>query len=64
MDGGPGAESTQARTRTVRSHYRGSTLCLTSAELIFGRVPVFFFASCPCLDQVGARFGLGLARGL
>ena len=67
MRGCTGAGSTQARTLTCMSP---PPLALHPCLDLYGfrvlsnsdRAPVFLIF-CSCLDQAGARFGLGLARG-
>ena len=62
-----GAGSTQARKVTCWSP---PALALHLCLDLYGfkvlsnsnRVPVFLLVFCTCLDQAGARFGLGLAR--
>ena len=68
MRGCTGAGSTQARTVTCMSppfRWR-STLASTFKGFGFSRTLIALVSSyvfCTCLDQAGARFGLGLARG-
>ena len=68
MRGCAGAGSTQGRALTCRSP---SLLAPHPRLDLYGfrvlsksdRAPVFLFDFCTCLDQAGARFELGLARG-
>ena len=69
MRGCAGAESNQARILKrmipppLALHAR-LNLYRFRVLLISGCPLVFLFVSCPCLDLAGARFGLGLSRGL
>ena len=56
-----------SRTGTVPTPAWGSTLASTFRGFRVlshsDRARVSLFVFCTCLDQAGARFGLGLARG-
>ena len=69
MRGCAGAGSTQARTLTCMSPpplalHPCLDLCAFRDLSNSDRAPVFVFVLCTCLDQAGARFEPGFARGL
>ena len=69
MEDSPWSESTEGRALNrmlpplLALHPR-LDLCGFRVSLISDRAPFFLFVFCTCLDQAGARFGLGLTRRL
>ena len=57
-------EAPRRAPRLAGAHPRWrSTLASTFHGFRVHRAPVFLFVFCTCLDQAGAGFGMGLARG-